>query len=269
MNLAPVTWVVQANLLNRRRQDNVAVHLKELGIPFVDVNVVSFSNDLTYLLEEPPHRRVIPYGSTALIRRGMDREWQGLFFDPKTFCVDTWLKNRMDLLNDSCHIMSVRAALRWGHNRTGMWHVRPNEDLKTFTGFVAGANEIADWLQGTESVQIDDGLLTVDTRIVISPEQEILAEWRWFIVDHRIVDGSMYRARGRGHLEHETDEQVIAEAQRLAEGWLPHPVCCMDTALTEKGLRVLEFNCFNGCGFYEHDLAKILPVVTDFVERHS
>jgi hypothetical protein len=43
----------------------------------------------------------------------------------------------------------------------------------------------------------------------------------------------------------------------------------MDTALTEKGLRVLEFNCFNGCGFYEHDLAKILPVVTDFVERHS
>jgi hypothetical protein len=126
----PFIWAVQANLLRHSRED-VAVQLRELGIPFVGVNVIPFSDELTWLFEEPAGTRVIPYGSAALIRRAMNRRWNGLFFDAERFRVDTWLWNRNDMLNDRAVILTAGDALEWiaTHGQRS-WHVRPVEDLR-------------------------------------------------------------------------------------------------------------------------------------------
>jgi hypothetical protein len=263
-----VTWVVQANMLNKERQDNVAAMLASLCIPFIGVNVIPFQDELTYLFDEPTHKNVIPYGSTALCRRAAKLGWKGYFFNPETFLVERWVKERTDMLNQRAHIMTVSEAIDWCRSRESvrrMYHVRPNEDLKLFTGLVLDVDELEHWLDKTE-VQAD-GQLQLDTQIVISPAVNIQAEWRWFVVGGRVIDGSMYRLRGSPRREHETDSATIAEAQAVADRWLPHPTCVMDIGLIENRPKVIEFNCLNGSGFYKHDVAKILQAVTNEVER--
>ena len=93
-----VTWVLQANLL-RRSKDDLAVCLKNLNIPFVGANVIPFSETLSFLSELPAHKRLIPCGSTSLLRYAQKARWQGVFFDANTFRVDTWLSQHPDMLN--------------------------------------------------------------------------------------------------------------------------------------------------------------------------
>jgi hypothetical protein len=75
----------------------------------------------------------------------------------------------------------------------------------------------------------------------------------------------MYRIRGQRLVKREVDADVIAEAQRLADKWLPNQTCVMDLALTDEGVKVIEFNCFNSSGFYYHDIRAVAEAVTNYV----
>jgi len=99
--------------------------------------------------------------------------------------------------------------------------------------------------------------MTPETEVVLAPPKDIQAEWRWFIVDGKVVSGSMYRCRGRLVKERETDCKVIMEARKLTSKWLPHDCCVMDTALVDGRLYVIEFNCINSSGFYDNDVDAI------------
>ncbi len=43
--------------------------------------------------------------------------------------------------------------------------------------------------------------------------------------------------------------------------------CVMDLALTNEGLKVVEFNCLNASGFYYHDVRAIVKEVNAYYER--
>ena len=258
-------WAVQTNLPRRPRADVVA-QLSTLGLPYIGVDVIPFSEELTFLSETPAHNRIIPYGSTSLLKRAMQRNWRGLFFDPALFRVDAWLAHRDDMLNQA-EMLAVEEVLERYRHREGFWHVRPLEDLKRFTGIVMSSSELIAWVEGAAGVPLSDGVLPQETLLAISPARELLAEWRWIIVGGDLMDGSLYRREGRSCYQHEEDSKIIAKAKDLTRGWLPHETCVMDVALTAEGFRVIEFNCFNGSGFYDHDLSRILPAVTAYTQH--
>ena len=262
-----VTWVLQANLL-RRSKDDLAVCLKNLNIPFVGANVIPFSETLSFLSELPAHKRLIPCGSTSLLRYAQKARWQGVFFDANTFRVDTWLSQHPDMLNRATVLTVAQAAERW-QETSGFWHLRPVEDLKLFSGVVLSANELKNWLKNPDSIQSRTGHIPPDTQIAISSAKELLAEWRWFIVNGQVVDGSLYRLGDKRLRRHEQGEEITRQAQKLADRWLPHEVCVMDTALVATGLKVTEFNCFNCSGFYDHDAELVLKQVTAYVTNKA
>lgn len=256
------TWVLQANLL-RRSKDDMARTLSELGIPYVGVNVTPSSPTLGFLSTFPDHKNLIPHGSVSLLRHALRARWKGAFFDTRPFRVDTWLTRRRDMLNKAT-VLTVRQAEREWAETTGHWHVRPAEGLKLFDGVVLSADELKRWLKNPDSIQSRTGSITSDTEIAISEAQTLKGEWRWFVVKHRIIDGSLYRANGAQLLRHEENPQLLRMAEELAADWLPHDVCVMDTALTSRGLKVTEFNCFNCAGFYAHDTSRVLKCVNDY-----
>ena len=54
------------------------------------------------------------------------------------------------------------------------------------------------------------------------------------------------------------------KAQQLADEWLPHPNCVMDTAIDHLGvMKVVEFNCLNCSGMYGHDPLKIVKAIQE------
>ncbi len=93
-------------------------------------------------------------------------------------------------------------------------------------------------------------------------------EWRYFIVDRKIVTGSSYRHLGQPYLKQELDPDVLVEAQALADIWLPHPCCCMDVALCDDEVRVVEFNGLNASGFYDHDVMAFAKAVSAYARAN-
>lgn len=78
------------------------------------------------------------------------------------------------------------------------------------------------------------------------------------------IAGSTYRLNGARCVDRETDPLQLMIAQSLADAWLPHPVCVMDVARTKDAHKVVEFNCLNASGVYDHDVPAIVRAVTDW-----
>lgn len=231
------------------------------------VGLIPFSREITS--DEPlTGTDHIPYGSTLFTTLASALKWEGLHFDLNTFNYQAACANRDDMLNGE-YILTVEEAVMFmqhdTHGAHNDWFIRPSKDLKQFSGQVIEAAECAAWLQdamqcaSSGSYQLDK-----DEIVVVATPKPIQAEWRWFIVNGKIVDGSMYRARGQLVKKHETDADVIAEAQTFADKWLPDPCCVMDLALVDDKLKVIEFNCINSSGFYNHDVDKIFAALYNY-----
>lgn len=256
-------FIVQYNMMNEDQQVTVKDAVKD--IPHRFVGVLPFSHEITS--NEPlVGTDFIPYGSTLFTTLAMELKWKGLSFDLNTFNYEAAIANRRDMLNDE-YVLSVKDAISFmkAQSQVSQWFIRPSKDLKQFSGQVIDAWECAEWL--ADAVQCaSSGTYQLDEQetVVVATPQKILAEWRWFIVSGQVIDGAMYRAHGQLVKKHETDPMVIYEAQEFANGWLPGANCVMDLALTDTGVKVIEFNCINSSGFYGHDVDKIFKSLYNF-----
>ncbi|MCK5019173.1 MAG: ATP-grasp domain-containing protein [Candidatus Peribacteraceae bacterium] len=204
----------------------------------------------------------IPYGSTNLTLISKEKGWKGLYFDLKQFNYDEALKNRDDMLNSG--IIDVEEAIKFlaKEEDDSMWFSRPSEDMKQYAGLIDTASELRRFFidamkcASSGSYQLKKGL-----RVLLSKPKNIQCEWRWFIVDGKVVSGSMYRVKNQLRSINETDEAVINEAQEFADKWLPHPNCVMDLALVDDEVKVIEFNCINSSGFYAHDVKSVFDAI--------
>lgn len=203
----------------------------------------------------------IPYGSTSFVEATMALGWKGLSFDVEKFNYKTAADNRNDMLNGEEWILSAKESVDLLRllDTTEEIFMRPAHDLKHFSGSVFSVFEAEGFLNdamkctSSGSYKINEDLL-----IVMAKPKKILVEWRWFIVGGRVIDGSTYRRNGRLIKIHQDDVSCF-EAQKLANKWLPNECCVMDTCLLDGGdMKIVEFNCINGSGFYDHDVKKIM-----------
>ena len=208
-------------------------------------------------------------GSSKLTRIVQNNGWLGAFFDPETFDTRAWVKNRTDMLNAdilSTSFQTLGEDFRYPDPRRE-YFLRPCKDLKAFSGLVMQACDIVNWAEeicGTETQ------LKPEAEISIAPYQHISAEWRHSVVDGRVVTSAMYRRDGQMHVENEQDTQVIREAQRMADAWLPNSSVVMDVALLADGsVKVIEFNCINSSGFYKHDVSALVQALSHQVRNLS
>jgi len=248
-------FIIQNNLINVDHLSKIEVATRNFPREFV--GVIPFSHEITSNTELDGID-YIPYGSTLLTKLAAKLGWTGLSFNYDKFNYGEAIRYRCDMLNDE-HILSVSEAIKFlrsaGSNKN--WFIRPSHDLKQFSGQVINSNSCADWLEKALSSEIID--LDKDTLLVLSTPKDIQAEWRWFIINGKVIDGSMYRCRGALKPKHENDKLVILEAQKLADNWLPNINCVMDVAVTSEydEPKIIEFNSINASGFYDHDFGKI------------
>jgi hypothetical protein len=263
------TWLIQSNLLDPVQIGQICDALKERCYPYYGCKIIPFVDDIECFWTdgEPTHKNIIPYGSSKLSRLANTMGWTGMFFNLDQFRVDTWNTNRDDMLNSDAEFMTVADLEQRfaGVPDDEVFHIRPMEDLKAFNGTVTTAKEIRRWQHSDDAGNFS---FKKTTQCVVSPPKKILAEWRWFIADGKIISGSTYKMNGQRLVQRETDQDVIDEAQAFADKWLPDEVCVMDIALTDDGPKVIEFNCFNSSGFYYHDIGAVVEAVTSYVDNH-
>ena len=258
-------WLVQTNGVNIDQASAVASAIIAIGGSVIEVHADSISNTLRFPNNDAPvGNDVIPYGSTLLVKLARKQSWTGVFYNDK-FQTAAWSANRSDMLNAEQTILPASQVGDYlkGFNDDLPLFIRPAVEHKAFAG---GCWSVSDLKTSIPTGRFGRYAYDIETLVAISPVVDILSETRWFVVNGVVVSGGIYRLRNTSVMIRETNPAAIAEAQNLADVWLPIPTCVMDLATTPDGVKVVEFNCFNSSGFYNHDIEAVVKAANRFVK---
>lgn len=246
-------WVIQENFSNEIGFERLIQAVRQRSLPFEIVKVIPFSHEL---LPEPivPDGFVIISGSKILSKIAMERGWQpgAMLNDNFDFCV--WQEKYRDfLLNDDATIIEFGKL-----DPTEPIFVRPCSDRKTFTGLIIEPENFRSWQ--AQILGISDGYatLTPETLILSATPKQIFKEYRFFVVDGRVITGSLYRVGAHSQLSRDCDDSARTLAETAAKIWQPDSGFTIDIALTPVGAKVIEINCLTTSGFYEADVDAIV-----------
>lgn len=173
------------------------------------------------------------------------------------------------LFNSEYVIMTVSETCRQidflekilGEKETGRIFIRPDSGMKSFSGMVfinRNPYFTQDWGYVKHNTSEDD-------LVIISSPKKILSEWRFVVIDGKVVTGSIYKMDYDVSLEPAdpiSDKHMFDFAQKMADKYQPNIAFTIDLAIGIKGeIGLLELNSFSCAGLYACDMDKIVEAV--------
>ncbi len=263
------TWVLQKNLTNEKVFEAIKATLEADNLPYQEVLLIPFSDEAPVV--KPPFEGLVFYGSTTLILNAWKdpKLCHGVFFDPARFSMENYLHQwGASMLNHDSRATTFESLAAESHPAEAAFFIRPDADSKAFSGQVMTFEAIQAFdahLQDSENPNLDR-----NTTIVISLPKAIEKEWRSFVVDGKIVATSRYVLNGELDIDaKDVPAELLEFVQQAIDRYEPHAVFVIDTALSQGQLGILECNCFNGTGFYGHDIPKIVRAVNGWVQKQA
>lgn len=260
-----VVWVIQENLGDPKYIDGLKRTLEYNSMKFHLVKVLPFVNSLPNI---PVNSPTVFYGATGFIDKvhssGMWRP--GVWFNETNFLYSTFIKEYGSLaLNDKCSMVRIRDFKPEDVKYEEYVFIRPNKDLKEFTGQVIKVEEFNNWMS---KLQTNNGeYIDQDTVIVIAKPWTIQNEWRLFVVDKKIVTGSRYKLSGKINYDSNLPGKVVGFAEAAIRQYAPAPVFVMDICECGGELYLLENNCFHSSGFYVSNISEIVKHVSSYAAK--
>jgi hypothetical protein len=135
--------------------------------------------------------------------------------------------------------------------------VRPDSPLKPFAGRVLPAG-------GLTLPALDHGFYYDDPAlpVVVAPVRSVGREWRYVVVESRVVAGSAYASDGRTALPDEPGGEPWAFASEVAQHLAaPEAVYVMDVCEADGRLWLLELNPFSGADLYACGCPEVVEAV--------
>lgn len=262
-----IHWIVQNNLIREKTLKAITDVLSSEGISFSEVKSIPFSDELPEL-EQMGDINVF-YGSTTLVMNAFRTfgSGKGIFYDPERFNMQRFLAEWGDkMLNHDASLLTFTQFVALNKPNDSMWFVRPVEDDKSFSGRIMTFEEIRSLEAGLKDS--NNPYLGPETLIVISSPKKIEKEWRLFVVDGRIISACRYVLNSELNVDKDDFPREMAEfALACITEFTPDSAFVMDIALCEGRYAIIECNCFNDSGFYDHDIPAILKAVQRLLEK--
>lgn len=269
-----ITWVCQSNLGGDdispmgKDVDKIREVCLEKGYIFVPITVIPFSDALNVYLENDDTS--IFYGSTKWIECVYKfGKWKpGVFFNEASVC-SIWTRkygerslnwpNIRTTLGDS--LLREQCEL---FKQEGMVFIRPDKDNKIFNGQLMEVDKLNNWVDK----MMGDSNSLLNEHIIISSPVNIDYEYRLFIVNGRVLSGSLYRMNGMLTVNNFIPNEIIDFAEEMSSVYSPSTIFVMDIAYVFGRLFVIEVGCFNSAGFYASDIEKIIIGVSEYCKRN-
>ena len=272
-------WIVQNGFKVDKAYQEFLDNLDRMDIDVQHIKTIPFSDET-----DPPLpdnlTNVICFGSIGLGRIARKKNWTpGIFFNENFDMRQTLAAYVDDVFNSHGSLTSpigiVSPAML--EHVDDAFFIRPVADDKCFCGQVITKEEFFNWQKAvikldTEYTQLGkDNYVTVtaETVIQISPVKEIMAEYRFLVVDKEVVTGSRYKARHRQLIQlpfDKIDDYIIQYARDRAMQYQPDRAFVLDVAIDEDGNpKILELGCINACGFYSADTQKLIDAIENMV----
>lgn len=234
---------------------------------------------------------VIFYGSLNFGKKLRKLSWYpGVYLNEKAFECTSYYPAITDLLlHYNSFIMLPYGVLKEKKKMIfdllgpGPIFIRPNSGTKEFTGFVTNSYKYEEHIELAGFYDVEPDLL-----VLVSKAMDIIREWRFVIVDGKVISGSLYRYWGeladdksssdyvRSHSSsmHKELHEVAAwrndnenkaweVAQECAERYNPDRAWTIDVCETrDEKIKVLEIGCFSCAGMYKNNLRRVISAVS-------
>jgi len=257
-------WLVQENVGHEEQWNEVIAQLERLKIRHSIHKVVPFSGEL---IPEPDlgDQKVWCYGSLSMMKTCRNNGWYPgcIPLDNYDFlfqrCVwrnhmlnhDAAIATFVDIYNDDIPLYETN-------------FIRPTDDSKFIKGSIMSRNELLEWAR----VIISDGDLTGGgaewtSKLVIAKPKTIYAEYRFWIVNGRMITCSPYKLGDQ--VSYAGVVPLLARNYALQRVEQMHDIntYCLDIADTPNGYKIVEINNINSSGLYRANIQKLIMAIED------
>jgi hypothetical protein len=255
-------WLLQESLFSEAGFLKLLDALDRLALLYSIHKVVPFVGTL---IPDPglDPGRVIVMGSYSMAREAQRRGWQPGSFVNENLDMRVQFEHWGDqMLNcDSLQVPFSEVP------RSPKFFLRPAEDTKAFAGKVLTWEDFEPWREKVLALGDNEGgTLSGVTPVIWAPLKEIHREFRLWIVNGKVVTGSLYKIGGTVRYDAQVDDGAIQFAETLAAKWSPISAYVMDVADTPDGYRAIEVNNLNSAGFYAADMMRLVIALEDLCD---
>jgi signal peptidase I len=251
-------WILQNNLFHEDAYQTLLDTLERMELPYSIHKVVPFVGEL---VPEPDlsHYNVICMGSYSMRHAADKYDWEPGVFDlePEDFTIQLkhWGEH---MLNADSKIAPFKDV----NFDDELMFLRPTQDSKVFAGKVFTKEEFYEWKRKVVVLEEDYGnSLTKDTLIQFTVPKLIFAEYRFWIVKGKIITKSLYKRGDKVVYSSDVDERFDEYVKLRVKEWQPHDAFVIDVCDTPDGIKIVEINTLNSCGFYAADVPKLVDAL--------
>jgi len=266
-------WILQTNIFKEEAVDKMISCFQRQNIPYDLVKIIPFSNELPEGITEW-NGPVIAYGTSTLLRLITKRKeyYPGMWFNEETFKPSVWGNKFGDKwLNKGSEVLKLHDVINHFTNKP--LFLRPNSDFKLFSGDVFYKYEFEKWYERLEK-GIEDGRyvnLRTNTEVTISQVKNILAEWRFVIIDKKVITYSRYKLNDRLSISAKKID-ILDGALQLAteiaeDEWQISEAYVLDICQLVNSYKIIEVNCFNASGLYDCDAMNIVHSASELANK--
>ena len=257
-------WLIQRGFDSDKQYLKLIDTLERMDIPHSFCTVIPFSNcDDGIKLESPvpEHGNIYCYGSYSLSKHAVRRGYFPGAFISHNSSIDNLIKYYGEnMLNYDSVVVDFGCPDELIPESPSFF-VKPNEDTKAFTAEVMTRD--AFFLFKNKILQMGDEYSTVtkDTRVVVASPKKISAEYRFFVIDGKVITQSLYRRGDTVYYSPDVDGYIIEFAQTMVDTYQPDRAFVLDVAVIPEGLKVIEVNSINSSGLYSIDIQKMIIAI--------
>lgn len=273
-------WVIQSNLWGESEFENLLTQLQRQNVSHDIVKIVPFVGEI-----EPdvnPSGPVFVCGSTSMSKLARRKKWNPGYIDGVDINLLDYYFGKYFLNIDGFTTRLAYVSHQTKEKGWEQFHIRPVSDSKSFAGKVMNHEELDDWIEKLRAIDAENPTVRLKDAVFVSTVKHILAEYRFFVIDGKVITGSRYKYGGNVWYSPQVDSHIFEFAQWIISpenndkaDMLPraYTLDVADTLAPGRhasfnGLKVIETNSINSAGFYSCDMGKFVSAINDLTQYY-
>lgn len=263
-------WIVQEFLNDSSNMLRIISALETLGVEYLLVKVnkgntltvlesktkLPMDNSAEVLNDFIKNNQIIVYGSKTLSNIANEMRLKPGTFMNEHFEFDVFqLHLGKELLNHEFYMGEL-----WDlEPKEESFFIRPTGNTKLFTGMVITKEEFDTWKKREDPKNSP----YQGQNLLVSPIQEIVSEYRFFVVNQAIVASSSYKAHDALNVSMVPSKEMTQYTMDRIKQFPLSKAFVIDVAETTDGYKVVEYNNINTSGLYGCDELALVQALNN------
>ena len=249
-------YIIQERLFKEDEWDDLINALERLELEYEVVKLLPFVDDFEF---ETKRKDVFCFGALKMARISPKYGWTPgcIMTSNHDFQVyKEYYKENLLNYDSTIHLFGDLVLSRDSF-------VRPTLDTKTFTGKVFTPEE---WTTFKEHSLTNGHTTTLskETQVQLASLKNVQKEFRFYIVDGKIVTSSLYREGCFVRYSDIVDQGATDYCNEMLKVFQLAPAFVMDICLTDGDWKIIECGCLSCAGLYKANIPKLLMALEDY-----